>query len=147
MTDFHVKDLYANASRTKLISSTGTAILNDPRFFYKDQALLRFTITDSNGDPVVLTGGSFQFRIISSYSTQNLLTNSDDSQFISGDWVDYSEAGGMICCRVDFNKAAILTYLAATRSKKAYCGLWATLGGVKYLLAQFNCDLYNSISL
>jgi len=144
--EYHVKDLRVNASKTKLTTSSGTSLITNPKFFYKDQMLLRFTVVDSLGNAVNLNTGTYQFRIVSSYATQNLLADSVNSQFVSGDWSGWSASGGKICCRVDLDEAAILAYLTNTQSDKAYCGLWATIGGIEYLLCQFDCTLYNSIS-
>ena len=146
MPDYHTKDFFVNASITKIVSSTGTSVLTVPSFNYKDQLLLRFTITDSTGAAVNLSGGSFEFKIVSSYSTQNTLVTSANSKFVSGDWGSWSTSGGKICCRVDMNQAAVLTYIDNVKSKVGYCGLWATIGGVNYLLAQFNCNVANIIS-
>jgi len=149
MTDYHIKHFDVNASLTKLANYTGssvTSVYKTPNFYYKDQMLITWTIKDLDGDPVVLTGATFTFRIISSYSTQNILVSSDNSQFISGDWSEWSLAGGKICCRVDLDQGAILTYLGSSAYDDCYCGLWATVAGVQYLLCQFNAYIRNTIS-
>lgn len=144
--EFHEKAIYVNASRTQITSSAGTSLKTKPIFVYKDQILIKWTVTDDSGNAVNLTGSTFEFKIISEYSTQLNLTTSANSSFVSGDWASWSLSGGKICCRVDMNKGAIATWLAGGASDTAYCGLWATITGKSYLLAQFDCTIKNSIS-
>ena len=134
------KKLLVNSDRQSLTST-------NPDFFVESNALLRFEITDSNGDPVNLTGLTFLFGVNNSFVTGSQdLIRSDNSQFnISGDWTEANVTLGKICCRIDCTNEDILTLLGDNEALFARCSLWA-IGTNNYLLAQFPCNIMNIIT-
>ena len=105
---------------------------------------MRFTVL-SSGLPLSLSGCTFKFRICSGYTNDTLLVESNNSEFKSGDWVNYSASGGKICCRLDMGQSEVATYLAGAASKNAHCTLWAEIGSIDYVLAEFNANIKNTI--
>jgi hypothetical protein len=86
-----------------------------------------------------MTGFTFTLKLAGAYNGTPLLTVSN------GDFTAITLASGTFYCVANLNQAAILAYLTDDSSKTAYCSLWASKGGIDYLLAGFSLTLKNVI--
>jgi hypothetical protein len=134
----HNKQLFVNATGTSLTTANGSKA-NVPEFFYKDSMLLNFVIQDSSGDPIDLTGATYELKMAATYNGTPLVTVSN-SDFIATD-----PANGLIACNVNMNQAAILAYISPDASKTAHVSLWAVISGTNYCLASFSVIINNLV--
>jgi hypothetical protein len=139
-----VKDIWCNVTNNTVITRQG-AKTTATQFTSKSSSLIRWHVVDSYNNAVDLSGCTFTLKIGSDISTPIMTV--PDSDFILADWFSGSLANGLICCRVNFNDSAITTYMGNTSTKYLYFSLWATSGGVNYLLAQSSSILRNSIKV
>jgi hypothetical protein len=143
-TTRQVKDIWCNATNNTVITRQGATTANT-QFVTKSSTLIRWHVVDSLNNAVNLNGCTFTLKIGSDINTPLMTVSNSD--FILADWFSGSLAGGLICCRVDFSDSAITTYMANTSAKNLYFSLWATSGGVNYLLAQSSSVIRNSIMI
>jgi len=138
MTTRHIKSYSVNSSNSNLTSSNGSKV-DTPEFFYKDNMRINWTINDATKTAVNMTGYTFTLKLAGSYNGTPLLTVSNSS------FGAINLSAGTMYCLVDLDQADILAYITGVASKTAYCSLWATKGGIDYLLAGFSLTLKNII--
>jgi len=143
MNYFHNKNISLNAPSSSVFFPSESI-----SFMYGDNALIRFSIfQDDSVTPFDLTGYTFKFGLDYTFLSGNTdLVIADNTQFIAGDWSDYSLANGRICCRVNFKTQALLDYLGESSQLSTIASLWA-IGTPNILLAQFPCITKNRISV
>ena len=135
------KYFYVNTGITQLTTSTGNST-EWPQFVYKSQPLLCWYVQDENGVALDLTGYTFTFAINSTYNGTHLIR----STAFNSDWEKEDITMGQISCILDMDNASILNYLGTTYQKTGQAALWASKDNVNYLLAQFTCNLNNSVT-
>lgn len=143
-TTRQVKDIWCNSSNNTIVTNQG-AKGTVPQFVSKSSTLIRWHIVDSSNNAVDLSGCTFTLKIGSDINTS--LVTVSDSDFVLSDWFSGSLANGLICCRVNFGDSAITTYVADIIAKNLYFSLWATSGGINYLLAQSSAVIRNTIKI
>lgn len=144
MSTWQTKDFYVDTSKNTITTNVHGKMV-EPNLYYESHCLFRWHVTSNGSTPVNLTGATFDFKIASGYTHSTTLVESDNSDFISVEWTSWSLTNGRICCRVDLGDSRIGTYLGTDESANAHCVLWATISGVRYVLASFDATIKNTI--
>lgn len=101
-----------------------------------DFVLFRFTVIASEGDSaafVIDASDDLEVIVTNSFKAEKseIMAYSDDADFISGDWSDFSRPGGKVSARVDFDSYNLSQDIGSLASKEYKIALVLTPSGTQ----------------
>jgi len=147
----HQKTFYVNSDKQWITNVQGYNLRILPSFYWSDNLLLKFYITDSNGNAVNLSTYD-QFYLGAGYTfvyQDTPLFDASNAEFNDlSDWDQVDLAAGRICCRLNCRPQVFANFLGSVKKRTAYLDLWGLkTGQAPTLFFQSKIDAKNPVAI
>ncbi len=141
-------NIYLNTETAEITDVNGSTLyLQTQTVYYGSNALIKFTLSETDGTATSLGNGDYYFCLDTNYThTSQPILEAFNRSFNTSTWASPSE--GKVSCEVDFAGGDMSATIEGNTSVSCYCDLWhIPVNGDNMLLGHFPVNVHNVVAL